>query len=117
MSPPRIETTYDSISDWLPLIFIAGGSAIQWIGSHYGGFILITGFLMYGVLGFINSLKRKYYTGGFLRVIKLVAEFAIVLLTLAILAGVNTFMYLLMLVLLDRLILIPRTTFSKEYDS
>jgi hypothetical protein len=109
-NPSQSETTYHKIFEWLPLALIAGGLAIQWMGSDYDGLIWITGLLMYGVLGFISSLKRKYYRGGFLRVLKLITEFAIILLTLGFFAGINTFLYLLMLILLDRLILIPRTT-------
>lgn len=102
------ETIYQKISDWLPLSLIAGGLTIQWMGSDYGGVIWIAGLLIYGILGFINSLKRKYYKGGFLRFVKLITEFIIVLLTLGFFVGLDAFMYLLMLILLDRLILIPR---------
>jgi hypothetical protein len=70
--------------------------------------ILVAGFLLYGIFGLINSLRKKYYRGGATRLLKLVNDIAIIVLAVGLLSGTNTPFYLLMLILLDRLIFMRR---------
>ena len=101
----EFQTTFEKIADFLPLVLIAVGLALDWMGFAWAGILLILGFFLYGVFGLIISIKRKYYKGISIRSFKIVNDIAIILLTIAFLYGRSTLFYILMLVLLDRLIL------------
>lgn len=101
-------TTFQKISDWLPLALITGGLVLDWANFEYAGVILIAGFLLYGIFGLIKSVRKKTYRGGMIGILKLVNDIAIIVLALALLRGTNTLFYLLMLILLDRLIFMRR---------
>ena len=105
----RSQTTFEKYADLVPLVLIALGVALEWVNFPYAAPILILGFLLYGVLGVVISIKRKYYRGISIRLFKLVNDVAIIILTGVFLMGENTMVFLLMLILLDRLILIPRS--------
>lgn len=102
------QNTFQKITEFLPLVLITLGLALDWLEVPYAGLILMLGFLLYGVFGVIISVKRKYYKGISIRFFKLVNDIAIILLTVPFFYGGSTLFYLLMLILLDRLILIPR---------
>jgi len=104
----QFQNTFQKIAEFLPLVLITLGLAFDWLKVPYAGLILILGFLLYGVFGVIISVKRKYYKGISIRFFKLVNDIAIILLTVAFFYGESTLFYLFMLILLDRLILIPR---------
>ena len=105
---PHSETTFQKIAEMLPLGLIALGFVLDWLKVAYAGLILIAGFLLYGIFGVIISVKRKYYQGMSIRFFKLVNDVAIILLAIGFFFGQNTTFFLLMLILLDRMILIPR---------
>ena len=100
------QTRFQKIADLLPLVLIAVGLALDWLGFAFAGIFLVLGFFLYGAFGLIISIKRKYYKGLSMRSFKIVNDIAIILLTLAFLYGRSTMFYLLMLILLDRLILL-----------
>lgn len=101
-------TPFEKISDWLPLGLIAAGLLLQWANFEYANAILIAGFLLYGIFGVITSIKKKYHQGRTIRMLKLVNDIAIILLTIGLFTGTNTLFFVLMLILLDRLILLPK---------
>lgn len=103
-----IRTNFPKVAELVPLVLIALGLLFDWLNIPYGGLILILGFFLYGVFGVIISIQRKYYKGITIRLFKLVNDVAIVVLTVAYLMGIDTLLYLLMLVVLDRLFLIRR---------
>ena len=103
------ETTFEKISEWLPLILIAGGLAAEWLHFEYAPFIWITGFFLYGLLGLINSVRKKYYSKVFsFAFLKLILEVTTIFLALTFLTGINTFYALLLLILLDRFVVRDR---------
>lgn len=104
----RSNTTFQNFTEILPLVLIAFGCALDWLKFAYAALIALAGFLMYGVFGIIVSVKREYYKGISIRLFKLITDIGIVLLSLAMLVGENTVFVLLMLILLDRLVLIPQ---------
>jgi hypothetical protein len=105
---PRSNASFQNVAEILPLVLIALGFALDWLKLAYAGLIFIAGFLMYGIFGIIVSVKREYYKGISIRFFKLITDIGIVLLSLAMLVGENTVFVLLMLILVDRLILIPQ---------
>lgn len=107
-TPPKSQNTFEKITEYLPLALIALGLALEWLKFAYAGLILIVGFLLYGIFGVIISIKRKYYKGITIRFFKLINDIAIILLAIALFFGQSTIFFLLMLILLDRLILLPR---------
>ena len=108
--PPQSQShnTFQKVSDWLPLVVIAAGLALDWLKLEYGGVVMIAGFFLYGVLGVITSVRKQYYRGHSIRLLKLVNDIAIIVLTVGLVTGTNTLLYLVMLILLDRLILLPK---------
>jgi hypothetical protein len=101
-------TTFQKVSDWLPLVVITAGLVLDWLKLEYGGGVMIAGFFLYGVLGVITSIRKQYYRGRSIRLLKLVNDIAIIVLTVGLVTGTNTLLYLVMLILLDRLILLPK---------
>ena len=106
-SPAAI--TYQSISEWLPLALITGGLILAWADFEYSGLILAAGFLTYGIFGLAHSIKNKYYRHPSTPLVKLIAESVIIVLAASLFSGSNNLFILLMLILLDRLILTPRS--------
>ncbi len=104
----QARTTFEKITELGPLVLIAIGIALDWLRVPLGDLMVILGFLLYGVFGAIFSIRRKYYQGVSIRFFKLVNDIAIVLLTISFFYGQSPMMYLLLLILLDRLILLPR---------
>lgn len=104
----RSRTTFEKITELGPLLLIAIGLALDWLRVPFGDLMVILGFLLYGVFGAIISIKRRYYRGVSIRFFKLVNDIAIILLTISFFYGQSPMLYLLMLILLDRLILLPR---------
>ena len=104
----QARTTFEKITELGPLVLIAIGIALDWLRVPFGDLMVILGFFLYGVFGAIFSIRRKYYQGVSIRFFKLVNDIAIVLLTISFFYGQSPMMYLLLLILLDRLILLPR---------
>ena len=77
----RSQTTFEKYADLVPLVLIALGVALEWVNFAYAAPILILGFLLYGVLGVVISIKRKYYRGISIRLFKLINDVAIIILT------------------------------------
>lgn len=105
----RIDARF--IFDWLPHILIFGGLLLTWIGWDVKGVVMYAGFAGYGVFGIVELVKmRRRSMLVFLKfiVLGLIAAIA----TASLFVGNISFITVMMLVIMDRLILTPSRVFS-----
>jgi hypothetical protein len=91
--------------DFAPLILIAGGAFVAWLGIPGGGAVTYVGFAAYGALGLIevSGGNRKK---SFLKILKYVVLGAILLVSVvSMLRNMPLFWALIALILLDRIVL------------
>jgi hypothetical protein len=104
------ETSEQTFLAWAPHVAVFGGLFMMWIDPRPTGVILMyAGFLVYGLLGAWTSIQQKYYKGFSLKLIKLILQMSICVMTvLPIISEVNPFIWILVLIVMDNLILTSR---------
>jgi hypothetical protein len=89
----------------LPHIFIFGGIVLIWLGLDSNGLVMGLGFIGYGVIGLIESIKKNYYKDGWLKILKCLTQILLVAFAVNYIITGLSFIVLLMLMLLDTLVL------------
>jgi hypothetical protein len=97
----------DKLADWLPVVLIIGGLGLTKFGIDKYALTMNIGFFAHGVLGLIDSVKRSYHRGISIRYLKIATQIMIAVLAIDNLIRPGSFYFLLLLILLDKLILIP----------
>jgi len=102
------DETRQKIADWVPLILIVGGLGLSWLGIDKRALTLHIGFLAYGTLGLADSIRKKYHAHLSLKTLKIGGQLVITILAIEnIISGPSSFLTMLLLILMDKLILIP----------
>lgn len=109
------ESLREKLTDWLPVVLILGGIGLSKLGIPGGVLAMNAGFLSYGVLGLIDSFKRKYQSGFSWKYLKIAAQLTVTLLAVRSFLLGGSILYLLAIVLLDKLILTPGR-FERDRD-
>jgi hypothetical protein len=97
----------ENLADWLPVVLIIGGLGLASFGIDKYALTMNIGFFVHGVLGLIDSIKRRYHRGISIRTLKVATQVMIAVLAIDNLIRPGSFYFLLLLVLLDKLILVP----------
>ncbi|NJM25005.1 MAG: hypothetical protein HC859_05365 [Bacteroidia bacterium] len=108
------ESIREKLTDWLPVVLILGGLGLSKLEIAGGDIAMNAGFLAYGVLGLIDSFKRKYHVGFSWKYLKIAAQLAVTVLALKSFMLGGAMWYVLALLLLDKLILTPGRLESGE---
>lgn len=98
---------FQKISDWLPIILIFGGLGLNWLEIDKYAIMMNFGFIGYGIFGLIDSIKKNYYKHLSLKLAKTLGQVTIIILAIYNFLIPISLMFLLLLVLLDRIILTP----------
>ena len=104
-----LNSTLESVMGWLPHILVVVGISFTWLHLDPFSLLMSIGFGLYAILSFIDGVRRKYYQGVSLKLVKLILYPAIAILAaMTMLTGQNNLMILLLLMMLDLLVLTPR---------
>lgn len=95
------------MSDWLPVILVFGGLGLTWVKIDNYGVIMNCGFVSFGVLGLLDSIQQGYYKYFSLKLVKTIGYLVIIILAIYNFLFAISLVYLLLLILLDRIILTP----------
>lgn len=103
------ETSPEVFLAWAPHFAVFAGIFMMWIDpGPRGSMIMYAGFLVYGTIGAWASTKKKYYQGISIRLVKLLVQGAIcALASLSLVSEINGFIWILILIIMDTLILTP----------
>jgi hypothetical protein len=99
------DANFQKVSDWFPLILIFGGYLLARIGLDSYAATMNLGFFSYGLLGTILYVWRGYHSQISLRFFKVVVQVLIMILAVINVFLTGTFIFLMALILLDKLVL------------
>lgn len=103
-----VDQMRQNITDWLPPVLIFTGMALTWMEIDQSFVVMNVGFLAYGILGVIDSIKRKYHTQLSIKLLKMLGQIIITYFAVSNLIGLTReYLLLKLMILLDRMILTP----------
>jgi hypothetical protein len=106
MRSNRTNESFQKIIDWIPLILIVSGAALAWASIDKYALVMNLGFILYGVFELIYPIKKKYYLKFSLKLLKIAGLIAIIVLAVEnVTRESSNFLFLMLLILLDRIIL------------
>jgi len=97
----------EKLTDWLPVVLIIGGLGLARLGIDKYALTMNIGFFAHGALGLMDSIRRKYHQGFSIKTLKIAGQGMITVLAIDNLIRPGSFLFLLLLILLDKLILVP----------
>jgi hypothetical protein len=103
---PSPETPMQTFLAWAPHVAVIAGLVVTWISpGELGMTVMYGGFMTYGLLGIWTSIKRRYYLEFSMKLLKLLTQVLIlVLAVMPFLSGGMTFVWILMLIVMDNLL-------------
>lgn len=98
---------FQKITDWIPVSLIIAGLGLTWLEIDNHAIVMNFGFISYGVFGLIDSIKKDYYKHLSLKLLKLLGQLTIFIFSIQNLISPSSLMFLLLLILFDRIVLTP----------